>query len=160
MPQGCIYAGVAGQAWYIAISRRGKVAVEAASYTCANPWAGRPIYSAYLNTQDIDGAPGDIQIADAPSQAGQAYSQQTGAGQPGRYPSSPYSSSADFGGPALPDGYLAGTSANIYGRPAGCRNRTGQTEKEEVTRVSLSAGFIHCNDNRALTFRWTWQLSG
>jgi hypothetical protein len=118
VPQGCIYAGVAGQAWYIAIARRGKVAVEAANYTCSNPWAGRSIYAAYLNTQDIDDAPGEIQIVDAQSQSGQqAYSQQAGTGQPSAY-------GADYGGPPPRENPLWGTSATISGTPDGAGKQT------------------------------------
>jgi hypothetical protein len=70
-----------------------------------------------LNTQDIDGAPGEIQIAEAPTQSGQTYGQQGGAGQPARYPSGRYSDSADWGGPLFRQNWQSGTSAVISGEP-------------------------------------------
>jgi hypothetical protein len=92
VPQGCIYAGVVDQAWYIGGSRRGKVAIEAANYACSNPWAGEPIYAAYLDTGDTDDMRGDI-----------AFAQGAGPGRPSAQISGP--TNCTSGNPAEPSRY-------------------------------------------------------
>lgn len=61
LPQGCMYSGVAEQAWFISVARGHKTAVEAARYLCSG-WSGSPMYSRYLDTSDIDASQGDVSL--------------------------------------------------------------------------------------------------
>lgn len=114
VPQGCLYAGVAGQAWYIAVTGWGKVAIEAASYRCENGWNGGNLYTAYLDTNEIDGSPGGIEFAGAVVGNGSTSQRQStpGNGYEGQL-------SGFDGPPPVRQGYdpLAGTSAEFYVEP-------------------------------------------